>query len=338
LGLRADAALQRAREQLAGWLGCSPLEVIWTSGATESNNAVLHSLSRTGAGEVWISELEHPSITAAARRWLPQRHQWIPSRPDGTVDLDWLTGRLTDHRPAAVAVMAANNETGVIQPWETARDLCREAGVPFFCDASQWVGKLPAKGLGDCTFVSGCAHKFGGVPGVGFLKAPPATAALLVGGPQEDGRRAGTENLPGILAFVAALAEREAELGRNPPKLQTAWRDQFLATLGTHLPTGELVGSTAGRLWNTAAILMPPVADCRRRWVVKLDKLGLCVSTGSACASGKEKPSPTLTSMGYPAGASDRLVRFSAGWETSEADWQAAAQIVLAAAAELLPR
>ena len=100
---------------------------------------------------------------------------------------------------------------GVLQPWREVRELCAEHDAPFFCDAAQWIGKLPAAGLGECDFVSGCAHKFGGPQGVGFLKCPARKAlkAQLVGGPQEEGRRAGTENGAGVLSMMAALAERE---------------------------------------------------------------------------------------------------------------------------------
>src|SRR5205823_6722214 len=124
----------------------------------------------------------------------------------------WLAKAVKHKAPALVGVMAANNETGVLQPWRETLALCRKYDVPFFCDAAQWVGKLPARGLGACDFVSGCAHKFGGPQGVGFLKVPPKFRPLLLGGPQEEGRRAGTENLAGVLAMVAALDEREATL------------------------------------------------------------------------------------------------------------------------------
>src|SRR5437588_6007953 len=105
--------------------------------------------------------------------------------------------------------MAANNETGVLQPWREALSLCQQHEVQFFCDAAQWVGKLPARGLGECDFVSGCAHKFGGPKGVGFLKcARGRFRPLLRGGKQEDGRRAGTENVAGVSSMMAALAGR----------------------------------------------------------------------------------------------------------------------------------
>lgn len=154
-GARAEAALAQAREQLAARLGCAAAaEIVWTSGATEANNAVLHHAMRTTEGEVWISAIEHPSVLAVAQRFFSKTHRLIPVTRAGVVDLTWLAVKLMERRPVLVAVMAANNETGVLQPWREALALCRENGVPFFCDAAQWVGKLPAHGLGACDYMS----------------------------------------------------------------------------------------------------------------------------------------------------------------------------------------
>ena len=127
------------------------------------------------------------------------------------ISIEWLAKELEHKRPALVGVMAANNETGVLQPWREALAACRKHGVPFLCDAAQWIGKMSAAGLGACDFVSGCAHKFGGPQGVGFLKVPARFRALIAGGPQEDGRRAGTENVAGVLAMIAALEQPNDE-------------------------------------------------------------------------------------------------------------------------------
>ena len=321
LGARADAALAEAREKLAAWLGCPPQEIVWTSGATESNNAALHHAALANEGEAWISAIEHPCVIESARRHFPGRHRTIPANPDGAAALDWLSKELAHKRPALVAVMAANNETGVFQPWRVARAMCRERGVPFLCDAAQWVGKLTAKGLGACDFVSGCAHKFGGPQGVGFLKVRAKFRALIVGGPQEEGRRAGTENVAGVLAMIAALEERERQIARGGIGERVAMRREFESALRRAMPGVRIVGEPADRLWNTVSVVMPEVADCRQRWVVKLDKLGFAVSTGSACASGKEKPSHVLSAMDIPPDAAGRALRFSAGWETRADDW-----------------
>ena len=321
LGARADAALGQAREKLAGWLGCGAEEIVWTSGATEANNAVLHHAALAGAGEVWISAIEHPCMLAAARRYFPKTHRMIPVTREGVADMEWLADELKQRRPGLVAVMAANNETGVLQPWRDVSALCREHGVPFFCDAAQWVGKLPGGGLGVCDFVSGCAHKFGGPQGVGFMKVPREFLPLLVGGPQEDGRRAGTENVAGVLAMVAALEEREAGLAGGGATRRLPMREQFEQRLMKEVVGVEIVGVGVERLWNTVSLVMPGLPDCRQRWVVKLDRLGFAVSTGSACASGKEEPSHVLAAMGYSGAVASRVLRFSGGWATGEAEW-----------------
>jgi len=322
LGTRAETALAQAREKIAGWLRCEPGAIVWTSGATEANNAVVHSAAANGAGEIWISAIEHPCVFAAVDRHFGKRLRRIPVTQEGVVDLEWLAKALKISTPGLVGVMAANNETGVLQPWRAVLALCREHGVPFFCDAAQWLGKLPAQGLGACDFVSGCAHKFGGPQGVGFLKAPAGFRPLIVGGPQEDGRRAGTENVAGVLAMTSALEEREAALRGDFLAARTIWRGEFETGLRAALPGASILGGTADRLWNTVAAIMPAARDCRLRWVVKLDKLGFAVSTGSACASGKEQTSHVLAAMKITADAASRVLRFSSGWETTPGEWQ----------------
>lgn len=335
VGARADAALSEAREKLAAFLGCYALDLIFTSGATESANTVFHHAARTSPpdAEVWLSAVEHPCVTEAARHHFPKRHRLVPVSRDGVVDLNWLTKKLTRARPSLLAVMAANNETGVIQPTSEVLALCRAHGIPLFCDAVQAIGKLPAAGLGDCDWLSGSAHKFGGPRGVGFLKCPAKgrVQPLLHGGSQEEARRAGTENVPGVLAMVAALDARE-QAGAQVSSV----RVQFEQGLLKSLPSSKIIAAKAPRVWNTTLALMPE-ADCRTRWVVKLDKLGVAVSTGSACASGKEEPSPVLTAMGYTAAEAARALRFSAGWETTEADWQQLLSALVQAHREMQP-
>ncbi len=328
LGSRADAALAEARDRLAAILGCDALDIVWTSGATESNNMALHHLASSldAVAEVWVSAIEHPSVLEAAKSYFPRQLQLIPANRSGTVDLNWFQDRLRRNRPALVAVMAANNETGVLQPWPHLLALCREKGLPYFCDATQWIGKLPAAGLGRCDFVSGSAHKFGGPKGVGFLKCPARgrMQPLLFGGPQEEGRRAGTENVAGVLSMMAALEAREAALQRGGMEMRLRWRRQLERLLCETLPGSMVVGAGEERLWNTISALMPE-GDGRQRWVVKLDKLGLAVSTGSACASGREEPSHVLAAMGCTASEASRALRFSSGWETTEEEWSALA-------------
>jgi len=326
IGGRADAAISAARQRLAEFFGCDALDITWTSGATESNNTVLHHFARTlpSNAEVWISAIEHPCVMASTKHYFPKRHRLVPVTREGVTDLNWLTEEMAHARPGLVAVMAANNETGVLQPWRESLAICRQYEVPFFCDAAQWVGKLPASGFGECDFVSGAAHKFGGPKGVGFLKCPAKgrVQPLLLGGPQEEGRRAGTENVPGILSMLAALEVREASLTKREHETRTRLRDAFVVQMTKALAGAEVVGLAQPRLWNTVSALMPE-ADCQQRWVVKLDKLGFAVSTGSACSSGKEEPSHVIAAMGYSPHQAGRVLRFSSGWETTGDEWSA---------------
>ena len=324
LGQRADAALNLAREQLAALLGCDAPDIVWTSGATESNNLVFHHLARGSSAkdEAWVSAVEHPCVLAAADHYFPGRARRIPVTRAGVVEAGWIRRELRKRRPVVIAVMAANNETGVLQPWREVQALAAGHEVPFFCDAAQWLGKLPAHGLGACDFVSGCAHKFGGPKGAGFLKCPGRGRVhpLLLGGRQEQGRRAGTENVPGVLAMLAALQSRETLIGQGGAKERLEWRSRFERSLLKQLPGAKIVGAGAERLWNTVSALMPET-DCRQRWVVKLDKFGCAVSTGSACASGREEASHVLAAMGHAEAEAARVLRFSSGWETSGAEW-----------------
>lgn len=332
LGARTEKALADAREQLAGLLRCGALDIVWTSGATESSNMVMYHYAETLApdAEVWVSAIEHPCVLEAARSHFGECLKTLPVTLSGVLDLDALRERLAERRPGLIAVMAANNETGVLQPWREVREVCAEREVQFFCDAAQWIGKLPSAGLGECDFLSGCAHKFGGPTGVGFLKCPAqgGVRSQMVGGPQEEGRRAGTENVAGVLSMIAALAEREVALASDTIIEREAWRNAFAG----NLTDATILGKGEGHLWNTVSALLP--GDCRARWVVKLDKAGFAVSTGSACASGKEAPSHVLTAMGLAADETDRVVRFSSGWETTADDWQALAKGVAEVAAD----
>ena len=325
-GAKASLALAEAREKLAACLGCHPLDIIWTSGATEANNMVLHHFAKKlgAAGTVWVSAIEHPCVFDSSQYYFGKRARLIPVTREGAVDMEWLTAELADARPGLVAVMAANNETGVIQPWREIRSICEAYEIPFFTDAVQFIGKMPVKGLGECDYVSGAAHKFGGPRGVGFLKIPHRSTLtpLLHGGKQEGGRRAGTENLAIIAAMMAALEAREKQIARNEHILRGIWRDNFERELLRALPGTAIVGAGQPRLWNTVSALMPD-GDRKLQWVIRLDKAGFAVSTGSACTTGKEEPSHVLSAMGYKAAQAVRSVRFSAGWETTEADWDA---------------
>jgi cysteine desulfurase len=324
IGARAERALQGARERLAAMLGCSPPDLVWTSGATEACNTVLRqaAVSSPTDSTVWVSAIEHPAVLESARRYFPGRVQLIPVDRRGVADVGWIAERLARERPAMVALMAANNETGVLQPWEQVQRACAAVGVPFFCDATQWCGRRKAKALGACDFVAGSGHKFGGPRGMGFLKCPTKGTIypLMCGGPQEDGRRAGTENVAGAFALVAAFEWCDQQIASGAEARIAAERDEFERELTAKLPAVVVNGAGAERLWNTSSVVMPE-ADCRQRWVVKLDRAAVAVSTGSACSSGSERPSHVLAAMGLSAGEAGRALRFSAGWQTPAESW-----------------
>ncbi len=331
-GAKASNALADAREKLAEMLGCHPLDLIWTSGATEANNMVMHHFAKKlgTTGEVWISAIEHPCVFDSAHYYFGKRAKLIPVTHEGVIDMDWLTTELADSRPALVTVMAANNETGIIQPWQEILAMCQAYEVPFFTDAVQFIGKMPCKGLGDCDYVTGAAHKFGGPRGVGFLKIPHRShiTPLLLGGKQERGFRAGTENTAIIAAMMAALEVREKQIAQSQHLLRKVWRDNFEAQFLRALPGATVIGHNQPRLWNTVSALMPD-GDRKSQWVIRLDKAGFAVSTGSACTTGKEEPSHVLSAMGYKSAHAQRAVRFSAGWETNEAEWDALLKAVV---------
>lgn len=321
MGKRAEVALDGARDFLASHAGCPASSLVWTSGATEAANAVFAHLAAVsdGAARVWISAVEHPCVADAAERYFPKRVVEMAVTPAGVVDLCRVSEALKAEKPAALAVMAANNETGVLQPWRDILALCGTRGVPFVCDATQWVGRLPMAGLGEVDYLFGSGHKCGAPVGVGFLKVPPGFRGLLEGGPQEDGRRAGTQNVAAAVSFEAALRECEKRFGEVEARV--AQRGEVELALEHVLPGVVVVGGESERLWNTLSVLAPALGDCRQRWVVRLDAAGIAASSGSACASGAEKPSRVLAAMGVPAGASDRVLRLSCGWEYGPEEW-----------------
>jgi cysteine desulfurase len=233
--------------------------------------------------------------------------------------------------------MAANNETGVIQPWREIARLCARHRVQYLCDATQWLGKLPGSGLGGVGWLVASAHKFGGPKGTGLLVFPEQSDSFSAqaGGQQENGHRGGTEDVPSICAAAAALAEAE-QSKVFLEDLRLRWRDDFARAVLTALPGARIVAPDAERLWNTVSLMLPRIENTR--WVTKLDKRGFQVSTGSACASRKDGPSHVLAALGLPPDEARRVIRISSGWETTEADWRALLDALAAVAAELIPQ
>ena len=312
--------LENAREQLAGRIGCQQQEVVFNSGATEGNNAVVRYLGRTcpPGRRILVSALEHPSVLEPARRLGRDVVQWIGTYPDGTVDLEHLQNELSCGDVHAVSVMAANNETGVLQPWREILESCRAAGVYYHCDAVQWIGKLACQDMGAVDFLTGCAHKFGGPKGCGFLKLPAGLDdfSMAHGGAQEGGYRAGTEDYPSIASMLAALEVASPLDGRL--------RDVFEAGVAGMIPDVEVIGSDAERLGNTSMLILPDYPNTR--WVNRLARRGFLVSTGSACATAKEGPSHVLAAMGVPPELASRTVRVSSGPQTDTGQWESLAK------------
>ncbi len=326
---RVRNRLEEGRAMLAGILGCEEREIVFTSGATEANNAILAFFARRKNADagVWLSPVEHPCVRDAGRHHFGDQVRYFPADSSGRVSPDAASEVLKAGRPALVSVMAANNESGVLQPVGEIAEICRQAGVPFHCDAAQWLGKLPGRDLPAWGFMTGSGHKFGGPKGVGFLRVPGAWNDFRgqVGGEQEMGMRAGTENPPAAVSMVAALEARETE--KVDVAGRAAWRDAFEAALERDIPGIKVAGRSSDRLWNTSFLIMP--VHSNHRWVMKLDREGFAVSTGSACATGSEAPSHVLAAMGFAPEEARRAVRISSGPETGEEDWRALAAAVV---------
>lgn len=320
----AKRRLDEEREAAGEWLGCPPERIVFTSGATESNNAVVEYAARhagEGRTAALVSAVEHPSVREAARKWFgPRTLDWSLGK-GFQPDLQTLREVISESAVGLVSMMAANNETGVVHPWNEVAAICREAGVLFHCDAAQWAGKRSSSGLAACDFITVSGHKFGGPKGVGMVVVPEGMNQFegQVGGPQESGRRGGTEDVPGIAAMMAALRERAPWDETMVPD-----RDWFEDKCMRTVPGCSVVGKGVERLGNTSMLLLPRFNNLK--WLTRLSRLGFAVSTGSACSSGKGNPSHVMEAMGLDYDEMGRVVRISAGPETCRPDWQALAE------------
>jgi cysteine desulfurase len=303
-GRAARRLVEDARARVAALMGVPPARVVFTSGGTEAANLALSVPGR----RLVVSAVEHDCVRAAAAGAAV-----VPVDGDGRCDADALDAVLAaDPRPALVAVMAVNNETGVVQPLDAVRDACRRRGALLFVDAVQAAGRLPLAGMGDLVAVS--AHKIGGPAGVGALAVPDeAPPPLLRGGGQEGRRRAGTENLVGIAGFGAAAEEAAAGL----PDL-SGLRDALEAGVRAAAPEAVVFGAGAERVGNTSCIGLPGVPG--ETQVMALDLAGVAVGSGSACSSGTVRPSHVLAAMGVPPDLARCAVRVSFGRGNGPAD------------------
>jgi cysteine desulfurase len=314
-GRLARRKVEDAREAVAALAGTSAGRVIFTSGGTEANNLALRG---TGRERLLVAAGEHDSVLQAA----PEAER-IPLTGDGRVDPDELTRRLAaDPRPALVSIMLANNETGVIQPIQEIAARAHRAGALVHCDAVQAAGKIPLDmaALG-VDLMSLSAHKLGGPQGVGALLAAEAVSLrpLLRGGGQERSRRAGTENLPGIAGFGAAALGAAAELADYGQV--AGLRDDLERQIVARAPSARIFGAEAPRLANTSCLTMPGVGA--ETQVMALDLAGVAVSAGSACSSGKVRPSHVLAAMGVAEPESGWAIRVSLGRDSLAEDVKA---------------
>jgi cysteine desulfurase len=311
-GRAARAAVETAREQVARLVGVRPEQVVFTAGGTEANNLVL---AGAGRDRTVMSTIEHDSILRAA-----PSAEMLPVRSDGVADLDALAAILgRSDRPALLSLMLANNETGVIQPVAAAAEIAHAAGAAVHCDAVQAIGKIavdmPALGV---DYLSMSAHKFGGPQGVGALVLAEGAplAAQLKGGGQERNRRAGTENMAGIVGFGVAAEAAAAEL--ESMKRLAELRDELERRAQAMAPTAVVFGKHAPRLPTTSCLALPGVSS--EIQVMALDLAGVAVSAGSACSSGKVRPSHVLQAMGVEAQQAASAIRVSLGWRTIRDD------------------
>jgi len=324
-GRAARAMVERAREEVARLVCAESDSVIFTSGATEANALALRGMVEAAADtnksitRLLVSAIEHKSVLKTAEtiaeRVADTRLEIVPVTTDGIANIEVLTRLLKAEGRALVALMSANNETGVVQPIMEVSRLCRETGALLLVDAVTAAGKIPLDaGLCDCMSLSG--HKLGAPQGVGALVVGGSAplAPQLLGGGQQKGLRAGTENLAGIAGFGAAA---KAVLSNDEERTRlAALRDGFERALKEMLPQSVVLGEAAPRLPNTSNVALPGLSA--ENMVIALDLDGVMVSSGSSCSSGKIAGSHVLAAMGV----ADELssIRVSFGWNSNKSD------------------
>ena len=332
-GRAARNLVETARADVAALVGARAPAVTFLSGGTEADALAIDSGVADGVARLIIGATEHEAVReTAAASGLPVE-VW-PVDADGLADLEWLAATLADGPRALVALMLANNETGVIQPVAEAAALVRAAGGWLHVDAVQAAGKIDIDidALGADTLALS-AHQVGGPQGVGALVAGPRARLTrqLHGGGQERGVRSGTENVAGIAGFAAAARASSRDL----PALtaQSAWRDELAERMQA---AGAIVlGAAAPRLPQTLCVSTPDYASDLQ--VMNLDLAGVMISAGAACTSGKVKPSRVIEAMGQ-ADLALTAVRISGGWATTEQDWIHCGDVWLEAHARLADR
>jgi cysteine desulfurase len=331
-------ALEAARETVAGVLGGAPLEIVFTGGGSEGDNLAIKGAAWAAReadpalDSVVTTGIEHKAVLGAAHRLQHDgfRLSEVPATLAGTVDLDALAAAL-DERTAVVSVMLVNNETGIVQPLDAVASLVRARAPRAVLhtdavQAPQWLDLRAAAAPADLVAISG--HKFGGPKGVGALlvRGTQPLVPLIEGGGHELDRRAGTQNVAGIVALARALEITDARRGDETARI-AGLRDRLEGALGTEL-VGVTVNGEPGR--RVAGLLHAAFAGVEaEELLVALDLAGVCAASGSACTSGAIDPSHVLVAMGMERAHALSSVRFSLGWASTAADIDSALPIVV---------
>ena len=306
--------IRQAREQVARLLGCEPSEIMFTSGGTESDNAAIKGTLAAAPNrrKIITTRVEHPAVLAVCRELENHGYTVVELGVDrqGRLELAELAEQIDDDT-ALVTIMYANNETGVIFPIEKIAELVTSKGSIFHTDAVQAVGKIPlnlSKSRIDLLSLSG--HKLHGPKGVGALYVRKGTrlSPFMLGGHQEAGRRAGTENVPGIVGLGKACELAAENLEAENSKVKSL-RDRLEDAILETCPDSRLNGDPENRLPNTSNISFEYIEG--EAILLMLDKYGICASSGSACTSGSLEPSHVLRAMGVPFTAAHGSIRFS---------------------------
>ena len=323
-GRNARAAVEEARGKVAALVGTRPENVIFTSGGTEANGLALAPPPGSKPGRAFLSAIEHPSVLAGGR-FEPEARSVVPVTAEGVVDLDCLARILEEHvseggRPF-VSLMAANNETGALQPVAEAAEIVREAGGVLHTDAVQMAGRLPLDlGALGADLLTLSAHKIGGPKGVGALVLAEGAGVrpLMTGGGQEGRRRPGTENVAGIVGFGVAAERAGKELSHMDEVARL--RDALEVGVRTIAPDAVVFAQSVPRLPNTSSIAVPGLKA--ETLVIGLDLAGVSISAGSACSSGKVETSHVLAAMGAVPEVARAAIRVSLGIGNSDHDIQ----------------
>jgi cysteine desulfurase len=335
-GQRARAAVERARESVAGLLGCRAAEIVFTSGGTESDNLALFGTLAPG-DHLIASSMEHSAVMQAAEALAGRGVEvsFLPATPQGVVEPSALEAALRPNT-RLVSVMLANNETGVIQPIRELADLAHAAGALFHADAVQAAGKLAidVKALG-CDLLSISGHKMYAPQGVGalFVRRNVRLRPIFFGGNHERGRRAGTENVAGIVGLGKAAELARVWLANGEQHSLAALRDRLEHGILAQVEEAGVNGAGAARVANTSNLFFDHVEA--EALVIALDLKGLAVSGGSACQSGSTEPSHVLTAMGLSPARARASLRFSLTRLTTEDEVDAVLALVPVAVARL---